>query len=187
MRVYALVPALLPLLALAQDGAIDGPTTSPSALGYSCDPTKCQLPDCACASTNPPGGLQPVSHTIITPYHPNAFWMVNSLPEAYLSLVPQSQVPQFVVFTADDAIQSYTLDAVNQFLAQRKNPNGCDIKMTYFTSLNFTNYTLVTGAHCAFSSYGMVGNPYFFLIPFVLLFRLVCRGKRDCRSYVSHA
>jgi hypothetical protein len=38
------------------------------------------------------------------------------------------------------------LDSVNQFLAQRKNPNGCDIKMTYFTSLNFTNYTLVTGA-----------------------------------------
>ena len=30
----------------------------------------------------------------------------------------------FVVFTADDAIQSYTLDAVNQFLAHRQNPNG---------------------------------------------------------------
>ena len=50
----------------------------------------------------------------------------------------------FIVFTADDAIQSFTLDAVNQFLAQRKNPNGCTPKMTYFTSLNYTNYTLVT-------------------------------------------
>jgi hypothetical protein len=50
----------------------------------------------------------------------------------------------FVVFTADDAVQTYTIDAVNQFLAQRKNPNGCDIKMTYYTSLNFTNYTLIT-------------------------------------------
>jgi len=55
-----------------------------------------------------------------------------------------SDVPQFIVFTADDAVQSYTLDAVNQFLAHRKNPNGCPPKMTYFTSLNFTNYTLVT-------------------------------------------
>ena len=53
-------------------------------------------------------------------------------------------MPQFIVFTADDAIQSYTLDAVNMFLAQRKNPNGCPIKMTYYTSLNYTNYTLVT-------------------------------------------
>jgi hypothetical protein len=51
----------------------------------------------------------------------------------------------FLVFTADDAVQSYTLDAINQFLAHRQNPNGCQPKTTYFTSLNFTNYTLVTG------------------------------------------
>lgn len=51
----------------------------------------------------------------------------------------------FIVFTADDAVQSYTLDGVNQFLAQRVNPNGCKPKMTYFTSINYTNYTLVTG------------------------------------------
>ena len=50
----------------------------------------------------------------------------------------------FIVFTADDAIQSYTLNAVNQFLAHRKNPNGCSPRMTYYTSLNYTNYTLVT-------------------------------------------
>jgi hypothetical protein len=53
----------------------------------------------------------------------------------------------FVVFTADDAIQSYTINAVNQFLAQRKNPNGCAPKMTYYTSLNYTNYTMVTGEY----------------------------------------
>ncbi|KAI0079550.1 hypothetical protein K474DRAFT_1733626 [Panus rudis PR-1116 ss-1] len=107
---------ILPLLgaALAQDGSISGPQSSPEAAGYSCDSSKCQLPNCNCASTSPPGGLKP------------------------------EEVPQFVVFTADDAIQSYTLDAVNQFLAHRKNPNGCPIKMTYFTSLNYTNYTLVT-------------------------------------------
>lgn len=106
--------ALLPWLATAQDGSITGPTSSSQAAGYSCDSTKCKLPNCNCASPNPPGGLN------------------------------GSEVPQFIVFTADDAIQSYTLDAVNQFLAQRKNPNGCSIRMSYYTSLNYTNYTLVT-------------------------------------------
>jgi len=67
-----------------------------------------------------------------------------------VAALSQSDVPQFVLFTADDAIQSYTLDAVNQFLAQRKNPNGCPVKMTYFTSLSYTNYTLVTGAFYLF-------------------------------------
>lgn len=56
-----LLSALLPLLALAQDGSIDGPTSSVQAAGYSCDASKCQLPNCNCASTSPPGGLQPVS------------------------------------------------------------------------------------------------------------------------------
>jgi hypothetical protein len=116
---YAVLSTLLPLLVLAQDGGIDGPTSSAAAAGYSCDATKCVLPNCACASTSPPGGLKP------------------------------SDTPQFIVFTADDAVQSYTLDAINQFLAQRKNPNGCPIKMTYFTSLNFTNYTLVTDWYVA--------------------------------------
>ncbi|RDB19529.1 hypothetical protein Hypma_013411 [Hypsizygus marmoreus] len=111
--------ALAPLLVSAQDGGITGPTTSPEALGYSCDASKCKLPDCNCASTSPPGGLKP------------------------------SDTPQFIVFSADDAIQSYTLDAVNQFLAHRKNPNGCAPKMTYFTSLNYTNYTLVTDWYVA--------------------------------------
>jgi len=114
--------AVLPLIAcvLAQDeGGLEGPTSSPEAAGYSCDPSTCQLPNCHCASTDPPGGLDP------------------------------SVVPQFIVFTADDAIQSYTLDSVNQFLAHRKNPNGCQPKMTYYTSLNYTNYTLVTDWYVA--------------------------------------
>lgn len=119
MLPLVLLTILGPLLAFAQDGGISGPTASSSAAGYSCDPTVCQLPSCNCASTNPPGGL-------------NA-----------------SDVPQFIVYTADDAVQSYTLDAVNQFLAQRKNPNGCRPKMTYFTSLNYTNYTLVTDWYVA--------------------------------------
>ncbi|KAJ7589601.1 hypothetical protein C8J56DRAFT_1049242 [Mycena floridula] len=115
-----LLLVILPLLAAAQDdGGISGAQTSADAAGYSCDASKCKLPTCNCASLTPPGGLQP------------------------------TDVPQFIVFTADDAVQSYTLDAVNQFLAQRKNPNGCAPKMTYFTSLNYTNYTLVTDWYVA--------------------------------------
>ncbi|KAJ6617434.1 hypothetical protein B0H10DRAFT_2033369 [Mycena sp. CBHHK59/15] len=115
MLPHVLLALMAPLLALAgDDGGITGATSSTEAAGYSCDATKCKLPTCNCASTTPPGGLQP------------------------------SEVPMFIVFTADDAVQSYTLDSVNQFLAHRQNPNGCPPKMTYFTSLNYTNYTLVT-------------------------------------------
>ena len=62
-----LLAAFLPLLGyvLAQDdGSVTGPTSSASAAGYSCDATKCKLPDCNCASTDPPGGLSPVSSLI---------------------------------------------------------------------------------------------------------------------------
>jgi len=115
MQPLFLLIALGPILGFAQDGSIgDSPLSSTEAAGYSCDASKCQLPNCNCASTSPPGGLKP------------------------------SDTPQFIVFTADDAVQTYTLDAVNQFLAHRKNPNGCSPKMTYFTSLNYTDYSLVT-------------------------------------------
>jgi hypothetical protein len=66
-----------------------------------------------------------------------------------LSSSPRRDVPQFITFTADDAVQTYTLDAINQFLAQRKNPNGCPVLMTYFTSLNYTNYGNVTDWYVA--------------------------------------
>ncbi|EEB93399.1 hypothetical protein MPER_07947, partial [Moniliophthora perniciosa FA553] len=103
----------------AQDGGATGPTTSSEAAGYSCDPSLCKLPDCNCASASPPGGLDP------------------------------TDTPQFIVFTADDAVQSYTLDVVNRLLAHRRNPNGCSPKMTYYTSLGYTNYTLVTDWYVA--------------------------------------
>ena len=62
MRSFTLfLSVLLPAIVLAQDGGISGPTTSVQAAGYSCDATKCKLPDCNCASATPPGGLNPVS------------------------------------------------------------------------------------------------------------------------------
>ncbi len=139
--------AALPLLAgvfAGDDGSITGPTSSASAANYSCDASKCKLPDCNCASTDPPGGLDPVSYLFSHRSKTNRAAVSTRPPVASADGYTQSVVPQFVVFTADDAIQSYTLDSVNQFLAQRKNPNGCVPRMTYYTSLNYTNYTLVT-------------------------------------------
>ena len=61
MLPIVLLAALTPLFVLAQDGGISGATSSTAAAGYSCDSSKCQLPNCNCASTSPPGGLPPVS------------------------------------------------------------------------------------------------------------------------------
>lgn len=122
MRSIALLASTYAILAgviLAQDGSLTGPGSSQSAANYSCDATKCVLPDCACASTNIPGGI------------------------------PHDETPMFLVFTADDAVQSYTINAVNNILAQRKNPNGCTPKMTYFTQIDYTNFTLVTDWYVA--------------------------------------
>lgn len=113
MRPIWLLSALLPAV-LAQDGGISRPLSSNDAAGYSCDASKCTLPNCNCASTSPPGGLHP------------------------------SDVPQFIVFTADDAVQGYALDAIKSVIGQRVNPNGCPVKMTYFVTTQYTNYSLVT-------------------------------------------
>lgn len=50
----------------------------------------------------------------------------------------------FITLTADDAIQSYTLDALNALIGGRKNPNGCPVSTVYFNSLDYTNYSMVT-------------------------------------------
>lgn len=91
-----------------------GAGSSSEAAGYSCDPSQCRLPNCHCASTDIPGGLS------------------------------RDETPMFITWTNDDAIQRYTIEAVDHFLAQRKNPNGCPVKSTYFVSLNYTNHSLVT-------------------------------------------
>ncbi|KAL7410239.1 hypothetical protein BDY24DRAFT_400595 [Mrakia frigida] len=97
------------------DGSATAGSTPANAIStYKCDPNTCKLPNCACASTDAPGGLKP------------------------------EETPMFIVLTADDAIQTYTTAAIDSLVKRRSNPNGCDIKMTYFTSLAYTNYSLVT-------------------------------------------
>lgn len=105
-------PGLCLSFAAFADGAS---TMHTESAGYSCDSSKCKLPDCLvrrrfgapfsrtsrprtdlhsaslpqCASTSPPGGLSP------------------------------QDVPQFITFTADDAIQIPTIEVMNHYLANR--------------------------------------------------------------------
>lgn len=70
---------------LAQEGATPGGTQAASS-SYSCDPNTCKLPNCLCASTSPPGGLQP------------------------------KDTPQFVVITFDDSVQAKLLQTAQDML-----------------------------------------------------------------------
>ncbi|UZJ55063.1 hypothetical protein CBS101457_004383 [Exobasidium rhododendri] len=107
------------LASTASEGATPDTSGGASAAGYSCDSSTCKAPACMCASTKPPGNLA------------------------------LSDVPQFITLTADDAIQSYTIDALNKLVTGRKNPNGCPVSTTYFTSLDYTNYSMVTDFYVA--------------------------------------
>ena len=54
------------------------------------------------------------------------------------------KVPQMITITFDDAINVNNVDLYNEiFNGERKNPNGCDIKGTFFVSHQYTNYSAV--------------------------------------------
>ena len=54
------------------------------------------------------------------------------------------KVPQMITITFDDAINVNNVDLYNEiFNGVRKNPNGCDIKGTFFVSHKYTNYSAV--------------------------------------------
>ena len=81
---------------------------------FSC-PSNCTLPDCQCASKEIPGGLR------------------------------RDQIPQMVTITLDGAIrvQDYEM-FYSKVLQGRKNPNGCDLSLTFFVSHDNTDYSLAT-------------------------------------------
>ena len=57
-------------------------------------------------------------------------------------------IPQMVTITFDDAINNNNIDLYSEiFNGQRKNPNGCDIKATFFVSHKYTNYSAVQELH----------------------------------------
>lgn len=85
-----------------------------------CDPAVCNLPDCFCSEdgTAIPGDL------------------------------PAKDVPQMITITFDDAINNNNIGLYKEiFNGKRKNPNGCDIKSTFFVSHKYTNYSAVQEMH----------------------------------------
>lgn len=85
-----------------------------------CDPSVCVLPDCFCSEdgTAIPGDL------------------------------PFQEVPQMITITFDDAINNNNIGLYKEiFNGKRKNPNGCDIKATFFVSHKYTNYSAMQEMH----------------------------------------
>eukprot|EP00095_Tigriopus_kingsejongensis_P010025 maker-scaffold1048_size67263-snap-gene-0.27 protein:Tk10025 transcript:maker-scaffold1048_size67263-snap-gene-0.27-mRNA-1 annotation:"AGAP011936-PA" len=89
-----------------------------------CDTTICKLPDCFCSAD----GQQ----------------VPGNLCEVGPAGAECTNVPQMVMITFDDAINNNNIDLYNEiFNGERKNPNGCSIKSTFFVSHKYTNYTAV--------------------------------------------
>merc|ERR1712203_387034 len=93
-----------------------------------CDTTICKLPDCFCSEdgTQVPGNLCKVG-----PAGSNC-----------------QNVPQMITVTFDDAINNNNIDLYREiFNRERKNPNGCDVKASFFVSHKYTNYSSVQEMH----------------------------------------
>lgn len=85
-----------------------------------CDQNQCVLPDCFCSAdgTQIPGRLEP------------------------------NTVPQMITITFDDAINNNNIDIYEKIFKEgRNNPNGCQIKATFFVSHKYTNYSAVQELH----------------------------------------
>ncbi|XP_015592740.1 uncharacterized protein LOC107266605 isoform X2 [Cephus cinctus] len=104
------------------DGSVDCPdgsdegwcdvTNDPNAAGI-CVPEKCKVPDCWCSKdgTKIPGNLS-----------------VNL-------------IPQMVLITFEDAVNAENFNLYTElFTDDKKNPNGCPIRATFFVSHQYTNY-----------------------------------------------
>jgi len=98
-----------------------------------CDTNICKLPDCFCSEdgTQVPGNLCEVSPGLLPGKCKN--------------------VPQMVMITFDDAINNNNIKLYREIFKDpknpRKNPNGCDIKGTFFVSHKYTNYSAVQEIH----------------------------------------
>lgn len=107
----------------SDENACDADTDPNRALP--CDTDLCRLPDCFCSEdgTEVPGGLCPERERC-------------------------DRVPQMVMLTFDDAINIGNIDLYKEiFTKERRNPNGCDIKATFFVSHQYTNYSAVGEMH----------------------------------------
>ena len=93
------------LTVIAQVGFRPSAGTNDPFAGYKCDPSKCQLPNCRCASTSP----------------------------------PVENPPQFLMLTFDDSIQGSLMGQARSLFENRRNPNGCPARATWFTQVYYSN------------------------------------------------
>lgn len=77
----------------------------PRGSDYACDPETCLLPDCHCASVDPPGGLLP------------------------------AEIPQFLLLTYDDCVDENSQELIQDVQAPFVNPDGKGIPATYFVNV----------------------------------------------------
>jgi len=85
-----------------------------------CNPSLCSLPQCYCSVSGKdvPGGMDP------------------------------KEIPQMIMLTFDDAINNNNWEIFDQMFDGRlKNPNGCDVKATFFVSHQYNNYSMVQELH----------------------------------------
>jgi len=85
-----------------------------------CDLSQCALPDCFCSAdgTQVPGDLE------------------------------ISQVPQMITITFNGAVNTDNIGIYQDiFKEERLNPNGCQVKGTFFVSHKYTNYSAVQELH----------------------------------------
>lgn len=79
-----------------------------------CSPDKCKLPHCFCSGTKIPGNLS------------------------------VSSIPQIVMITFDAAVNGDGFSLSEElFNGQFKNPNDCNISVTFFVSHEYTDYCMV--------------------------------------------
>ncbi|RIA97714.1 hypothetical protein C1645_751818 [Glomus cerebriforme] len=114
-----MVKKLLKIFSLTFACTLLGVVSRLDSVEAACDPTVCLPPKCFCPSINPPGGLT------------------------------LDKTPQFVQITFDDSIQPNTLKVANELIGKRVNPNGCPIKGTYYVSIQYTDFSLVTQWYAA--------------------------------------
>ena len=79
-----------------------------------CNPNICKLPDCFCSGNAIPNKLE------------------------------AKAIPQIVMLTFDDAINDQVYSFYTSlFNGELKNPNGCEIKSTFFVSHEWTDYQML--------------------------------------------
>ena len=96
-----------------------------------CNSSTCASPRCRCGSSDIPNGIDP------------------------------EDMPQMIVITFENAINEWTYSVYENILREdRKNPNGCPIKATFFVSHEWTDYSNVQNLYSRGHEIDVLGIRY---------------------------